>query len=429
MGNYLALIRKADFIDLYKYGSIHVNRDMIRQFSCKIDELPFREPIFDDITFFANSFDSTFTYLFINYKKVEGRENDINIADVQGIYPLDDEAKKELSISLDPRIQIHNPLWPNAVYKLQKSQSVQNCKNGAINIWRIYNISEPIEIIENILTDSIINEVVDELYENRQPSGNLSLWVYVMRYERHAFYPNNTIGAFMDTANVLFNYQNGKEVDSSVIESEMIMQFFQYCNEKEPNMSFTDILHKLSIQTHPDIVGFIDYSRQLMPDVDILKAITLFFIYRNRYQEEFRYEEQWKEAGKNNGIEFAIACYMLGCKLGHEHTYDCLYEQLPLPIFKKKKERTETMTDTLVIDNNTQSVDDKKVASSVGRANNKIIQSSLFNNQTLLPVSIIMKKSPRARTTIIVKTQEDYNLFLQKGYIEVAPKEKKNKKK
>ena len=102
--------------------------------------MPFREPIFDDITFFANSFDSTFTYLFINYKKVEGRENDINIADVQGIYPLDDEAKKELSISLDPRIQIHNPLWPNAVYKLQKSQSVQNCKNGAINIWRIYNI-------------------------------------------------------------------------------------------------------------------------------------------------------------------------------------------------------------------------------------------------------------------------------------------------
>ena len=409
MGNYLALIRKADFIDLYKYGSIHVNRDMIRQFSCKIDELPFREPIFDDITFFANSFDSTFTYLFINYKKVEGRENDINIADVQGIYPLDDEAKKELSISLDPRIQIHDPLWPNAVYKLQKR--------------------EPIEIIENILTDSIINEVVDELYENRQPSGNLSLWVYVMRYERHAFYPNNTIGAFMDTANVLFNYKIGKEVDSSVIESEMIMQFFQYCNEKEPNMSFTDILHKLSIQTHPDIVGFIDYSRQLMPDVDILKAITLFFIYKNRYQEEFRYEEQWKEAGKNNGIEFAIACYMLGCKLGHEHTYDCLYEQLPLPIFKKKKERTETMTDTLVIDNNTQSVDDKKVASSVGRSNNKIIQSSLFNNQTLLPVSIIMKKSPRARTTIIVKTQEDYNLFLQKGYIEVAPKEKKNKKK
>jgi hypothetical protein len=25
---------------------------------------------------------------------------------------------------------------------------------------------------------------------------------------------------------------------------------------------------------------------------------------------------------------------MLGCILGHEHTYDCLYERLPLSIFK-----------------------------------------------------------------------------------------------
>ena len=40
--------------------------------------------------------------------------------------------------------------------------------------------------------------MVDELYENRHPSGKRPIWVYIMRYERHAFYPPNTIGAFMD---------------------------------------------------------------------------------------------------------------------------------------------------------------------------------------------------------------------------------------
>ena len=59
MANYLALIRKADFVDLYKYGSLHINRDMIRQFTCKIEELPNREPIFRDLSNFANAFDST----------------------------------------------------------------------------------------------------------------------------------------------------------------------------------------------------------------------------------------------------------------------------------------------------------------------------------------------------------------------------------
>ena len=32
-----------------------------------------------------------------------------------------------------------------------------------------------------------------------------------------------------------------------------------------------------------------------------------------------------------------MACYMLGCILGHEHTYDCMYEHLPLAIFKEHK--------------------------------------------------------------------------------------------
>ena len=335
MANYLALIRKADFVDLYKYGSIHINKDMTRQFSCKVEELPNRKRIFDDLACFANAFDSTFTYLFIHYESNLGRVNDINIADVRGLYPLDQEAKTELSLSLDPRIKINEPLWPDAVFNLQKRQTVQDCKNGASNIWKIYNLSDSIEDMKNVINDSVIGEVVNELYENRRPNGELPIWVYIMRYERHAFYPNNTIGAFMDTVNAIFNFSQKREVDSAEIESTLIMQFFQHCNDHNANMSFNEVIQRLYAQDDSRITNFINLARSIVSDFDLIKVATLFFIYRNRYKEEFKYENGWNQS-KTIGKEFSIACYMLGCVMGHEHTYDCLYEYLPLAIFKVK---------------------------------------------------------------------------------------------
>jgi hypothetical protein len=336
MANYLALIRKADFVDLYKYGSIHINKDMTRQFSCKVEELPNSKPIFDDLSYFANAFDSTFTYLFIHYENNFGRVNDINIADVRGLYPLDNEAKTELSLSLDPRIKINKPLWPDAVFNLQKRQTIQDCKNGASNIWKIYNLSDSIEEMINVINDSVIGEVVNELYENRRPNGDLPIWVYIMRYERHAFYPDNTIGAFMDTVNAIFNFSQKREVDSAEIESTLIMQFFQHCNDYNANMSFNEVIQRLYAQNDSRITNFINLTRSIVSDFDLIKVATLFFIYRNRYKEEFKYENGWNQS-KTIGKEFSIACYMLGCILGHEHTYDCLYEHLPLAIFKVKE--------------------------------------------------------------------------------------------
>ena len=335
MANYLALIRKADFVDLYKYGSIHINKDMTRQFSCKVEELPNRKPIFDDLSYFANAFDSTVTYLFLHYESNLGKANDINIADVRGLYPLDQEAKMELSLSLDPRIKINEPLWPDAVFNLQKRQTTQDCKNGASNIWKIYNLSDSIEDMHNVINDSVIGEVVNELYENRRPNGELPIWVYIMRYERHAFYPNNTIGAFMDAVNAIFNFSQKREVDSAEIESTLIMLFFQHCNDYNANMSFNEVIQRLYAQEDSRITNFINLTRSIVSDFDLIKAATLFFIYRNRYKEEFKNEDGWNQS-KTIGKEFSIACYMLGCILGHEHTYDCLYEHLPLAILKMK---------------------------------------------------------------------------------------------
>ena len=88
MEKYIALIRKDDFVDLFKYGSLHINRDTIRKFSCPVSELPQKECIFNDLIYFSNTFESSFEYLFVVFRKGLNRDNDLNISDVLGIYQV-----------------------------------------------------------------------------------------------------------------------------------------------------------------------------------------------------------------------------------------------------------------------------------------------------------------------------------------------------
>ena len=49
MTNYLALIRKADFIDLYKYGSYRINKEMVSPFYCDVRQLSKEKHIFENL--------------------------------------------------------------------------------------------------------------------------------------------------------------------------------------------------------------------------------------------------------------------------------------------------------------------------------------------------------------------------------------------
>ena len=331
MEKFIALIRKDDFVDLFKYGSLHINRDTIRKFSCPVSELPQKECIFNDLIYFSNTFESSFEYLFVVFRKGLNRDNDLIISDVLGIYPLDEEAKRALSISLDPRIVINDPIWPDAVLSLQKKHTFNGCKTGIDNIWKIYGLKDSVDSIRNLIPDNVIDEMVDEIYENRRPKGDIPVWVYIMRYHRHGFYPRNTIGYFMDTINVIFNYMQKREVDSSEIMGTMIMRFLQHCNDHMEEINFESVYKALC--NEPSVAKILEVAKNIEPNLDILKTATLYYIFRDRYVEGFKYEENFLKYGLKNGFEFSVACYLLGATLGHEHTYDCLYSELPLPIF------------------------------------------------------------------------------------------------
>lgn len=416
--NYIALIRKADFVDLFKYGSLHVNRDTIRQITCPVSQLASKECIFNDLFYFSNPFESTFEYLFIHYENNNGRENDVNIADVQGVYPLDYEAKTELSLTLDPRIEIKDPLWPKAVHSMQMKQTFNDCINGISNVWNIYGLKDSKDSIKDIISDSILHEVIDEIYGNIHPNGNLPIWVYIMRYERHAFYPNNTIGYFMDAFNCVFNFMQQREVDSSELEGTKIMQFLNSCDQQPiQKKSFYNIY--AALYKEPAVANILDKAKEIEPNFDLIKSATLFFIFRDRYKEDFYIEQQYLETGLKSGFEFSVACYMLGFILGHEHTYDCLYSYIPLNIFKQSN-ITASASSTI----STSKSSDFQMKSDVQHKS-----SSFFADaESQLAEPIQMKKGASARKITYAKTHEEYKLLPGQG----SPKSKithKNRKK
>ena len=336
MKQYLSFIRKADFTDLFKYGKLYVSRDTTTTFDCDINKLQDNPYVFDELVKTANSFDSSFVYLIIHYQKNDNDNPcDVNIEDLCHIYPLDSEAKSNFISSFDERIRIEEPIWADAVFKLQQKQLFNECRKGAQNIWNIFKFDEPIAKCEEIITDEILGEVVSQLFDNRRPKGELPIWVYLLRYERHSSYPKNIIGFFFDTYNVICNNWKQDEFHEDDIKGTKIYAFLQ--SKYDATCGFSCIYEELC--TTEECKPFLQLVDSFESRVDFFKIAFWYLFLKDKYKNGFVYESDFiREAKIKVGEEFQYAAYLFGLKLGHEHTYDCLYEELPLAIFKSKSQ-------------------------------------------------------------------------------------------
>lgn len=406
MDKYLALIRKADFIDLFKYGYFHVNRDLSIPVIGDIEYLRSHKTYLNKFADHANCFESSFEYLFLLYKgNQKCHPMDILIENVLAIIPLDNEAKREFSISFDPRIRIEEPLWPSASVDFQKIKDFESHKRGAENLWKIWDIKDNISDYQNIITDDIVREVIGLFNDNRRPTGDLSLWVYLMLYERHAFYPKNTVGAFMDTVNVFCNFLEKKEVDSTMVETTKIYHFLNAISSSDKK--FNNIIKQLNNnkETEPfmkkikeEAFKKEDESKEEKgPDIDFVKVSALYFILKQRYSNGLYQDNETIEICKKVwGREFNLAAYILGIILGYDNTYDLLYDKLPLAIFHKEPKKVENANGiqehpTKIKDVVEQS-DSLNVDKSSDAEGRNIEESNIFNTTNTLQFPCTMRK-------------------------------------
>ena len=135
--------------------------------------------------------------------------------------------------------------------------------------------------------------------------------------------------------------------------------------------------------------------------MDFSKVATLFMILRNKYKEDFFYEKKFIAYCKSFGFEFELAAYLLGIVLGHEHTYDCMYDMLPLSIFKKAIKSHITNQkgwDSLIGEKTSEDKDENKTPEAiqteqVGKETS-VILSKLEADETINVQSLDAKDAP-----------------------------------
>ena len=137
--DYLAIIRKADFVDLFKYGKLNVYSAI--NFDGNIKAHAIDDDLFEKLTKSMNLFEYSFEYMVIHFVSDNGNEYryPINIEDVRGLYTFDEEAKKEMNVSFDSRIRLHVSPWGEKFKALYNNQLMSQSKRGIDNLWAIFD--------------------------------------------------------------------------------------------------------------------------------------------------------------------------------------------------------------------------------------------------------------------------------------------------
>lgn len=331
MVQYLSIIRKSDFIDLFKYGHLFIHHSL--PFFGKLNEYNDDKDMFDFLTCKMNLFEYSFEYLVLHFQTEGNKDSsfEVQMSDVLCIYAFNSEAKKEMSISFDPRIQIHVSPWAKWFDELQKKQFINQSMRGIDNLWKVFGLNEEDKVnCRKIIKDDIISEVFRQLYSNERPTGDQSLWTYLLRYERHSLYPRNMKGFFCDFIHVVCNWTSKREHHGEIAETTAVYQhlkgtkfgeFEKVVRESQLNQMTRDATGCTFCVVSP----FFLYLKSIFTDGVDLK-INYNGILGNTIVNA---------AKENYKFDFALATYLLGITLGFDKTYDAYYETIGLSIFKK----------------------------------------------------------------------------------------------
>lgn len=424
MIQYISIIRKSDFTDLFKYGHLYVYHALTFDGLLCDQKNKNNRWLFDMLTYRMNNFEYSFEYVLIHFEKekFEGDSFVVQVNELQGVYALNEEAKKEMSISFDPRIQIHVSPWTKWFDELQQQQFVAQCLRGVDVIWKVFELSDDDKKeCEKIISRDVIKEVVRQLFAHERPKGELSLWGYLLRYERHSFYPKTIIGFFYDLIHVVCNWSSKKETLAGVAEGTEAYK-------KIKGDKFEDILKSLE---GSNLAGVTKEKTSC----DFCCVAPLFLLFKSMFGEGLVfYQDSAKfiEYGKTYKSEFSIVAYLLGITLGYDKTYDAYYDKINLPLFNKKELKN----------NDILKVPESEVSSVIGvkepekidavsgddSSDNEGTQLDIFSNESVEkePIAIMHKGNPGKKNYVTVKvySEEEIKSYKEQRY---TRKRKRNK--
>ena len=343
MKEYLALISLIDFDKLFKNGRLQLGQSHVVFVPVPFNKVREMPSLFDQLANGICDFELPFELIILHYQKDSFDLNSIiNIGEVKGLYPLNEEAKRRIVPRLDSRVYVNEPLWPKKVQEFIEGKRFESSMRGIDNVRNIFGIKKKeFKECSKIIDNDIIKVVLDNAYSGTsllgRPLEERSLWVYLMRYRRYSMFPKNASGFILDSAYVEFLYEHGgdtneasQDIDQSSLCKDMygqsensLAKLIQYVEEHHPKFAeYTDSIVKdfhvaapvycMLIETAGDSFLDLDVSVNGIPLQDIVKELLM----------------QFPKATN-------LALYMLGAVLGYEKTYDALYKKERLALFKK----------------------------------------------------------------------------------------------
>ena len=326
MRGYLVIVRKVDFADLFKYGYINVSHPI--EFNGVLD--PHDDSLFEQLTRRMGMYEYSFEYLILHFNAKEDDRDyiTVDIRNVCNLYTFDLEAKKEMGVSFGPRIELQVSPWADKFAKLQQQRAIDQGIRGIDNLWTFFGLADELRLeCEKIITKDIVQEVFRELFANERPYGKQSLWTYLLRYERHNYYPKNTFGFFCDVIHVFCNYTVGQENSEDIIDStDIYLELKNYGG---------DSFIPLAEITSSSQLGRLTREAS---GCNFAVAAPLFLYLKDLFTKNRGGKPNLDEISciKNIGeLEYSIAVYLLGLVLGYEKTCDIFYETAALPFLKK----------------------------------------------------------------------------------------------
>lgn len=322
--DYLAIIRKADFVDLFKYGKLNVFSAI--SFDGNIRAHANDNGLFEKLTKVMNLFEYSFEYMIIHFISDKGNKHlcSVNIENVKGLYTFDEVAKKEMSVSFDSRIKLQVSPWSEKFKALYNNRLMMQSKRGIDNLWTIFELSETNrKMCESIITDDIVSEVFDEMFSYKRPVGEQSIWTYLLRYERHSFYPKNTKGYFYDYIHVACNWMAKKEIQSDVAIETTLCNLIKICPATDFK-ALSQIAINSNLPSRTDKIAKCQFA----------VAAPLFLLMKDKFSSGFFIDWKTIDYAKKFGFECSVAIYLLGLTLGYDKTYNAYYDFVKIPIFE-----------------------------------------------------------------------------------------------
>lgn len=318
--NYILLLKKSDIIDLFKFGYLNTYCPSI-SFDGNIDTLSADKKKADSIFKNANPFEYSIEYYLLHIRTSKKLAKKIFIDDVVHVFALDEDSLR-VGLNFDPPIKLEKPIWKEAFEKFQVGLMTDSATEGVKNVFEAFNTTFDVKR-RGFVTKKDIQNTFSLAYCGDRPNGKLSIWTYLLMYDRHHNYPHDTRGFFLDALHAFANFKAQKEIDAPVTQSKLGSQIMQL----REDAAFMDILK------------IVDGNKDVAPANKVFKGYfcvaALFLRLKKDFENGLEYGKEYygkqipelysvlRAFGEDN---LKLALYLLGLTLGWDNTYQYIYK-------------------------------------------------------------------------------------------------------